>query len=216
MKHLTLQMSLALAFGLCTLGAQAAMLNNGDHLTINPGIYTTDTNGNITNVTVSWFAMDSDGNSKIAGSEKSVLMQGSKGIVIGVTQPPGEIDGGAYFGYPLGHVTTSPITGGTTSGLDFSGWAVNWSGLLINMGSGAWGAGFSNGVANFAWSGVYDSAYSLDYAATVPLGDPSGFGGVKYKLHLEGTVQAVPVPAAVWLLGSGLIALAGAARRRKG
>ena len=52
-------------------------------------------------------------------------------------------------------------------------------------------------------------------------------GGVKYALHLEGTVQCqmtpegdcmnhpVPLPAAAWLLGSGLLGLIGVARCRK-
>ncbi|HHJ16538.1 MAG TPA: VPLPA-CTERM sorting domain-containing protein, partial [Gammaproteobacteria bacterium] len=32
---------------------------------------------------------------------------------------------------------------------------------------------------------------------------------------LEGTVGAVPVPAAAWLFGSGVVGLAGVARRRR-
>ncbi len=60
--------------------------------------------------------------------------------------------------------------------------------------------------------------YTLDYTATVPQADPSNFGGVDYALHLEGTIgdapSAVPVPAAVWLFGSGLLGLVGVARRK--
>ena len=60
------------------------------------------------------------------------------------------------------------------------------------------------------WDGISGDAYSLDYAATVLAGDPSGFGGTQYFLHYEGivTVKPVPLPAAVWLLGPGLIGLA--------
>ncbi len=46
-----------------------------------------------------------------------------------------------------------------------------------------------------------------------------GIGGIDMSgtvaLELGGTVNVVPVPAAVWLFGSGLIGLAGLARRKK-
>jgi len=38
--------------------------------------------------------------------------------------------------------------------------------------------------------------------------------GANYTLHISQSVSAVPVPAAVWLFGSGLIALAGLVRRK--
>jgi hypothetical protein len=56
----------------------------------------------------------------------------------------------------------------------------------------------------------------LTYRATIPKGSTTGFGGVSYKLVLKGGhVSAVPVPAAVWLFGSGLIGLTGLAKRKK-
>lgn len=98
-------------------------------------------------------------------------------------------------------------TGNTTAGLDLSGWAVAWSGLSnIPMNAGAWqpsdgpyapgncaamgctGWSFTNSTAQFIWDGINGHSYTLNYAATVPAGDPSGFGGTKYFLHLIGTV----------------------------
>ncbi len=75
---------------------------------------------------------------------------------------------------------------------------------------------YTNGVAKFSWSGVDGSAYTLDYLATVPLGDASGFGGVKYALHLEGTVAMVPEASTygMMLAGLGLVGFM-ASRRRK-
>ena len=104
-----------------------------------------------------------------------------------------------------------------TADIDFSGWFVNWNGGPIDMSGIAW-EGNANGIANVTCGvdcAVGDS-FTLTYSATVPASDP-GFGGVRYNLNLVGTVgaSAVPVPAAVWLFGSGLVGLAGVARSRK-
>ncbi len=97
--------------------------------------------------------------------------------------------------------------------LNWSGWRVDWNDggqnktNAINMGTNAWQPGncgalgctgwiFTNGIARFQWSGtsggvwstLNGTSYILDYTATVPVGDPSGFGGVGYYLHLVGTV----------------------------
>jgi len=137
--------------------------------------------------------------------------------------------------------TASAVTGDTTSGLAFSGWRVTWSGIpSINMGGGSQDCGTSSdgicfntatstdiagtynngtGLATFSWNGIYGTGYTLDYSAVVPQADASGFGGVPYALHLLGTVEAapaaIPIPAAAWLFGSGLLGLVGVARRRR-
>ena len=122
------------------------------------------------------------------------------------------------------HQSTSAVSvtsaSGNTASLDMAGWDVTWNSIAsIPMGAGVWGntSIFSEGVGNVVCGvdcGDADS-YTLDYHGTVPVNDPSGFGGVKYALHLEGNVTAIPVPAAVWLFGSGLMGLVGVARRRK-
>ncbi len=132
--------------------------------------------------------------------------------------------------------------GGFTKTLDFSGWRVSWNGIPeINMGGGLQDCGTTtDGVCVFNGAdigGTYDngtqlatitcntascsnsSTFSLTYDAIVPQADPSGFGGAAYGINITGSVtphpSAVPVPAAVWLFGSGLVGLVGVARRKK-
>ncbi|MFK5892194.1 MAG: VPLPA-CTERM sorting domain-containing protein [Pseudomonadota bacterium] len=140
------------------------------------------------------------------------------------------------------HLSTAPLTvlstSGNTATIDMSGWSVTWDAIsVINMGGGIQDCGTgSDGICSVSGftdiSGLFDNGtgvasitcavdcsegdrYTLDYAAIVPRADPSNFGGVSYELHLEGTVSSVPVPAAIWLFGSGLFALAGVSFRRK-
>lgn len=211
--HRAAALSLALA---AAPFVEAATLNSGDQLTISAGSATTNASGTVTAVTGSWFSMDTNGDSKIQPSEKVVLRQGTKGLIIGTTQPAGSFHGGApasgdtnqidapwgFAGNTGVHWTSSAVTGGT-GGLNFSGWTVAWNTTAaIPMGAGAWtplncsGAGvscatYANGVAQLTWDGAYGIGhpYVLDYSGTVPPGDPSGFGGTKYHVHLEGLVQ---------------------------
>lgn len=218
---------------------QAAAVNNGDVLTINS--YTSDVNGNVTGG--SWFAFDWNFDNNIAILEKTGLSQGATGLVIGsatsvgahhpgapVSGDTNAIDAPFLFNYnTASHHLTVATTGNTTAGLNLSGWNMAWIAIsAIPLGSGAWmptncsadvpGCGsyiFTNGNAQFIWDGAYGHNYILNYTATVPNNDPSGLGGASYLLHLEGTVQAVPIPAAVWLFGSGLLGLFGFRRQHR-
>jgi len=58
---------------------------------------------------------------------------------------------------------------------------------------------------------------SVDTDGIAPLGTAmqnGPFAGDNITFAFEGTVSAVPIPAAVWLFGSGLIGLVGLARRK--
>ena len=172
------------------------------------------------------------------------FLTGNEGLVLGTTQTPSGSHSGAvgsvagenptvdnawlFFnstGMSGSDSNTNVLSAtGNTATVDMSGWVVAWNGLdaasgaaTVPMGSGAWLAGTTDGVANIVCGvdcGDGDT-YTLTYSATVPAGDPSNFGTTPYLLSLTGTVTAVPVPAAVWLFGSGLVGLAGIARRRK-
>lgn len=234
------------------VSAQAAAVNNGDTLTIQTPTF--NQYGYVNAGTGSYFAMDTNGDGIFKAAERTALSQGATGLVIGTTTSPGASHGGApaagdtnaidapwnFFKNTGSDFLVSPVTGDTTSGLNFSGWRVTWNGIpSINMGGGIQNCGttsdgicinpasgadiggtFNNGtgIAAFAWDGVYGHTYTIDYAATVPQADASGFGGVGYQLHLQGTVmQAAAVPEAstygMMLAGLGLVGFA--VRRRK-
>jgi len=172
----------------------------------------------------SYFSMDSDGDGVIEEAEKTAMTPGTDGgIIMGQTQSVGEIDvPWDFFANTGGHLTTSPVNLvndlGTIRELDFAGWSMDWNGYFIPLGGDTANITADTGLATITCATLAcadGESYILDYAAHVPLNDPSGFGGVAYTLHLEGTISAVPVPAAVWLFGSGLFALTGIARRRK-
>lgn len=223
MKQCSIQFGLTVAIGFSVVTAQAAVVNTGDQLTINSGIYN---GGDV--ATGSWFAADTDGDNVISGFEKTALHQGTEGIIIGVTQGAGTpTHSGAplptdwnritapysWFSNTGQEYTTSPITGSTETGLDFSGFNWLWNGTEdLSFGTGAWGVGYTDGIANFVWDGIYGHSYTLDYRTTVEEG---GFIGVQFAYHFEGVVNPVPLPAAMWLFGSGLIGLVGLARRKK-
>lgn len=165
----------------------------------------------------SYFAMDNDGSGVFEKAERVGLVAGTDGgIALGSVQGLGGIDQTwGFFGNPGNHVQAGTLSVASDDGagnatLNMSGWTVMWGApqAPIDMGQGA------NAVITCATDCSLGDTYTLDYTAIVPDG---GFAGVNYQLHLEGTIgaSAIPVPAAVWLFGSGLVGLAGIARRRK-
>ena len=198
-----------------SMGAHAALLNSADLLTVDSG---------------SWLALDTDSSGLIEAAEMANLSPGADGgLLINYNRFIGAIDSWMWAGQPGHHYTTSPVTGGTTAGLDFSGWSIYWNGAPGGIGTdlGAWtptnctalgcdGVSFVDDVAAFSWSGVYGDSYSLWYSLSYLSDEPGTFIPVNYIVHLQGTVQSslIPVPAAVWLFGSGLAGLLGMARRK--
>ena len=117
--------------------------------------------------------------------------------------------------YQTGNSKSAPTVDVDLSGnltADMSSWEVMWNGIAFEQGprTGTVDAPIP-GVA----TGTYDALtgrYTLDWAALI-VGGP--FSGVMGYWHLEGVISPVPVPAAVWLFGSGLLGLLGAAARRR-
>lgn len=131
----------------------------------------------------------------IGATQSSLLFDGTRTVHGGV--PDGTetltIDNAwQFFGSTgLHQMTVAPTELVANSVLNFGGWNVSWNNVpSINMGTNAH-SGYTNSQAQITCSPTpcaNGSTYTLSYTATVPHGDPSGFGDVKYGLRLEGSV----------------------------
>jgi hypothetical protein len=105
-----------------------------------------------------------------------------------------------------GNVNTSPLTydpfAPIVNLLDIGGWQIDLGTLNIDSRTGS--ALFLTGTGSVSGNGfdITPAAWSLSAQSTAGT----------YSM----TVSAVPVPAAVWLFGSGLIGLVAAAKRKRG
>lgn len=211
-----IQAALALIFGALSVASHAAVLNNGDVLHITSGVPAYG--GGV--LSGSYYGVDFNGDDAIDTVEKTLLSEGTTGLVIGAITSPGATHSGPptagdtneitapdyFFGSTGSWYSTIPITGSTTAGLNMSGWNWPWNGIPgIPLGSGAWqptncaalgctGYTFTDGIGRLQWDGVYGHGYLLDFASAVPDGDPSGFGGVRFYTHLEGVVACYTTP----------------------
>ncbi len=192
--------------------ASAAVLDPESILTINAGKSSTEKPAEGAG---SWFAMEAAGPGGwiYVGLSANEGVQLGKAQPASSSPLKPSIDNAWVFFGNLGvHQTTAPPTiisddGAGHVSLDFSGWAVSWNGIPVipldkRPNGGIEGGAPINpeGVALMtckdADPGDGESAddcslgdsYTLSYSATVPAGDPSGFGNVSYVLHLEGNV----------------------------
>ena len=245
MKKSIVASAIALSMGTASQGAFAALASDallnfdaGAKECVLGGTPPDNCTYGVTTTTGSWFSMDADGNGSVTDSEKTPISQ-NDGILLGTTQfadgshagspdgseTPGIDNPWSFFTNTGMHYSTSPTNvlsaGGNTATIDFTGWAVTWNGIApIPMGGDTANFPADSGIATVtcAVDCAVGDTYTLAYEAHVPLGDASGFGGVPYVLNMVGTVgeaAVIPVPAAVWLFGSGLLGLVGVARRRK-
>ena len=175
----------------------------------------------------SWFSIAPSTTSTYASLESH------DGIIIGSSQPAsgshaGAPDGSESPGIDAPHSwfantgmfgSNSAIdlltATGNTATLDFTGLAWDWNGVDdIGLYAPTFG---DTGIATVtcAVDCSNGDAYMLDYSGHIPPGGSSGLGGEEVIIHLEGTISAVPIPAAAWLFSSGLLGLIGMARRKK-
>jgi len=164
----------------------------------------------------SFFTMNDNPASAIDGGPVHLRLDGIaqnyNGPVIG--SAPGESYAGGNVG-PIadwnffGNLGTNSHAGlvvfNNDTAVDMSTWLVNWGPVpIIDMGG-------PGGVGTLACTGGIDvnaceqgESFTLDYAAVVPAGDPSGFGGVAYGIHLEGFIRTIgppPITSSVKITG---------------
>ncbi|MFV1998506.1 MAG: VPLPA-CTERM sorting domain-containing protein, partial [Acidiferrobacterales bacterium] len=122
---------------------------------------------------------------------------------LGGNSPAGSIAGG-----PVPTGTLDDVAGTIT--MDLSSWFFNWNDSDLQAGTGK-----ADGVTSTFATGVWDPVsglYTLSWQSLTGLGPTPGL--VTF-ISLSGVASPVPVPAAAWLFGSGLLSLVGISRRRK-
>lgn len=211
--------------------------SNGINTCINGGTYPNCTSYSLV-TGGSYFALDLNASGTFTRNER-VAMTVNEGILLNTTQ----LAYGNHLGAPDGtespsidmpvlnlggtwmHQTTSPITILTDDNvghvtLNFSGWGMIWNdsteAIVLDGNNSYTFPAVDTGIATLTCGSdcSLGDTFSLDYKAHVTSGFLS-LNGIYYTVHLEGIVSTVPVPAAVWLFGSGLIGLAGVARRSR-
>ena len=87
---------------------------------------------------------------------------------------------------------------------------------LVDPNSG-WTLTAAQGSNDFGWTADYSSLNGQIHALVMSAMSDAGLIGLNSQIHalVMSSLSAVPVPAAVWLLVSGLIGLAGIACKRK-
>ena len=141
-------------------------------------------------------------------------------IAMGVENAPGSFSTGFNFGGTgqfVPFVGNSAGTGSVTADIDAAG--------NVTFGSLDFAGTFGGqnfflapdvlSTANTTATDLGGGNYGVIVTYISTINNPaSPFNGFQANWRLEGVMSTVPVPAAVWLFGSGLLGLVGVARRR--
>ena len=107
-----------------------------------------------------------------------------------------------YLSSTSGGGPNAAVSIDTAGSSDLSAWTAFWNGTEFNQGGAA--SSTDNG----------DGSFKLSWSSFIVGGPFDGFTG-SWTMDVKEQAGVVPVPAAVWLFGSGLLGLIGIARRRK-
>jgi hypothetical protein len=178
-----------------------------------------------------WSFDDTNIMTAVAGTATvpDATMQPPSGLAVGGTGP-GLFQNATFFGGDFGFLapttsTAAGIANGAGSIINISGdnfdvlfpiMEAHWNGSLFTMGSSTGGVtmnctGWTSGTGQC--TGVHLIDATEDSAGFA--GQSLNFDfGVMVEISVE-PPEPIPVPAAVWLFGSGLVGLVGVARRKK-
>lgn len=209
-KQKTLCAMVIMACGGLSTQAQATLPSNAI-LSFDAGVVTSSSSGTTFVKSGSYFGMDTNGDSLVRAAERTAISI-NNGLAIGTAQDASGTHSGApdgsevagidsawsFFGntglhYTIANVTKLSDDNAGIVTLDFSGWGVAWNGIpRISMATSAWESN-ADGVANLvcAVDCAEGDTFTLNYSATVPAGDVSGFGNVKYNLEMVGTITVI-------------------------
>ncbi len=169
---------------------------------------------------VRWTVMASDSVGTAATNRKREIGAVASGSSIAAVTN-GTIDNGVVAINGL----AATFTGSTTGTLN-SGQLLSANGVYINQGGTAstssYAAALGGDADLFYWTRSAATGSTALAANALQYGNAAGFaklnlasnGNLSYTLAAE-SVSAVPVPAAAWLLGSGLVSFGAFARRRR-
>lgn len=140
-------------------------------------------------------------NSDSYSIQKSALPQAVSALAVDVGNLVlSPTDGSGFNATLIGVIGTPASKSGTNIG--YYGYFPDQSGLSLSQSATLYG------ITNQPTSTTYGISYGLGTVALTG-------SGASLALSFTGNGSAVPLPAAVWLLGSGLLGLAGVARRRE-
>ena len=160
----------------------------------------------------------------VAGSNNT-LQQSSFffGPAFGFLAPTvGSLAGTAYG--PGMYNVGPPANGYYASIFSFPVLEAQWGGTFFPLGQASGGVTFSGTLSACVTIGLVTDChfdiYANEYIDASEDPGSAGFAGWTAQWHLQGNnslvyTAAVPIPAAVWLFGSGVLGLVGFARRKK-
>ncbi len=222
MKKTAIATALLLASGVANSAAITSLEITGGSFAMNGGVPDAFVIGDYADMTVGGYDGSAPTGPNFSSTSIVSFAFGTNGNVAVYTAPADDVNSG--FAAPTGD-----ITGGTAT-LELDSWTAWWNGTAFNQGSTStkgptetcvYNAGsFSNVCSTAVVVDSYDAgtgAFTASWDSVVVGG---AFNGSLGNWEISGVMSTgapaeVPVPAAVWLFGSGLVGLAGIARRRK-